>query len=135
MNENKNEQKNVRVDKFWKWISEKIEFEYIDTLVLKMKSRDFARKIIYQRLVCLIRKIVSFAVTPAGGPKEVAKEATPPAPECAQGVKAQGLWKALRINTPLEHLSPPFCETLVWRQNQRSYLKSEKEKQIFTKER
>ena len=32
-----------------------------------------------------------FAVAPAGGPKEVAKEATPPAPECAQGVKAQGL--------------------------------------------
>ena len=34
---------------------------------------------------------VYFAVTPEAAPKEVAKEATPPAPECAQGVKAQGL--------------------------------------------
>ena len=49
-------------------------------------------------------------MTPADGPKEVAKEATPPTPECAQRVKAQVLCKALRINTPLEHLSPPVCE-------------------------
>ena len=60
-------------------------------------------------------------VTPAGGPKEVAKEATPPAPECAQGVKAQGLWKALRINTPLEHLSPPFCENIILKTNQKNH--------------
>ena len=39
----------------------------------------------------ICNKKKKIAVTPAGGPKEVAKEAAPPAPECAQGVKAQGL--------------------------------------------
>ena len=66
-----------------------------------MKFKDFARKLIFQRLVCLIRKLICFAVTPAGGPKEVAKEATPPAPECAQGVKAQGLTPDKAFDFPL----------------------------------
>ena len=74
-------------------------------------------------------------MTPAGGPKEVAKEATPPAPECAQGVKAQGLWKALRINTPLEHLSPPFCENINLKTNPKIIVKYGKEKQVFSKDK
>ena len=69
-----------------------------------------------------------FAVTPAGGPKEVAKEATRPAPERAQGVKAQGLCKALRINTPLEHLSPLFCENVHSKTNQKKNISVRKRK-------
>ena len=73
------------------------------------QKNEYDRQTIFQREM-KINYQICFAVTPAGGPKEVAEEATPPAPECAQSVKAQGLRTALRNNTPLEHLSPPFCE-------------------------
>ena len=60
--------------------------------------------------------------------KRLLKKQPPPTPECAQSVKAQGLCKALRINTPLEHLSPPLCENINLKTNPRIMVKHGKGK-------